>query len=187
MRVVFFILLMALAWFVGWMMGSIHPAPAALTSPFERVTDPEVLEEVATDLLSELEPEAPVSNETEDQSEPEMPAAEEEASPPSPASEEAGLDQYRAWIGEARAKHPYPESTERMFAVMMCESGGQASVVNPAGPYTGLFQYAGGTWNGDWNTYRDDGITDARAQIFATALAWNLNMQSHWGCYGSTG
>ncbi|MEM1150663.1 MAG: hypothetical protein AAGI03_08910, partial [Pseudomonadota bacterium] len=93
------------------------------------------------------------------------------------------LDQYRAWISEARVAHPYPESEQRMYDVMMCESGGRADIVNPAGPYTGLFQYVDGTWNGDWNTYRDQGITSARAQIFATALAWNRNMQNHWGCY----
>lgn len=96
---------------------------------------------------------------------------------------EAALAQYRIWISEARAAHPYADGEQRMYDVMMCESGGQADIVNPAGPYTGLFQYADGTWNGDWNTYRDSVITEARAQIFATALAWSLDMQSQWGCY----
>lgn len=96
------------------------------------------------------------------------------------------LDQYRAWISEARATHPYPESEEHMYAVMMCESGGQATVVNPAGPYSGLFQYSAATWNADWNTYRNEGILDPRAQVFATALAWSNGMQSHWGCYSRT-
>jgi len=110
-----------------------------------------------------------------------------EAPTPQPASGDAGgeqsLDQYRAWIREARALHPYPESEERMYAAMMCESGGDAAIVNPAGPYSGLFQYSPATWNGDWNTYREEDIFDPRAQIFATALAWNNDMQSHWGCY----
>ena len=106
-----------------------------------------------------------------------------ETSTPSASASEASPEQYRAWISEARRAHPYPESEEKMHAVMMCESGGNAEIVNPAGPYSGLFQYAAGTWNGDWNDYRGSDIFDARAQIFATALAWNKGMQSHWGCY----
>jgi len=105
--------------------------------------------------------------------------------PRAPASE-ATLAQYRAWITDARKKHPYPESEARMYAVMMCESTGRVAIVNPAGPYTGLFQYAAGTWNDTWNTYRGDGMLDAKAQIFATALAWSRDMQSHWGCYRKT-
>lgn len=93
------------------------------------------------------------------------------------------LAQYRAWIREARLAHPYADSEERMYAVMMCESRGHADALNPAGPYTGLFQYSSVTWNGAWNTYRDQGMLDPRAQIFATALAWQRNMQRHWGCY----
>ena len=73
-----------------------------------------------------------------------------------------------------------------MYAVMMCESTGRLAIVNPAGPYTGLFQYVAGTWNDTWNTYRSAGMLDPKAQIFATALAWSLNMQNHWGCYGKT-
>ncbi|MFT3725078.1 MAG: hypothetical protein QM773_16020 [Hyphomonadaceae bacterium] len=106
---------------------------------------------------------------------------------PKAMPDQATLALYRTWIGEARAKYPYPESEARMYAVMMCESEGRAAVVNPAGPYTGLFQYATQTWKGAWNTYRDDGILSARAQIFATALAWSLKMQSHWDCYKKTG
>lgn len=96
------------------------------------------------------------------------------------------LDSYRAWISWARRQHPYAESEARMYAVMMCESGGRPLIVNPAGPYTGLFQYANGTWNGAWNTYRNRGVKDPEAQILATALAWSLNMQNHWGCYRKT-
>jgi len=114
--------------------------------------------------------------------------ASQDSSPtPQPTSPGAGdeqtLDQYRAWIREARATHPYPDSEERMYAVMMCESEGRAEVVNSAGPYSGLFQYSAATWNGDWNTYRDENILDPRAQFFATALAWSNGMQSQWGCY----
>lgn len=96
---------------------------------------------------------------------------------------EQTLDQYRAWISEARARHPYPDSEERMYAVMICESGGRATIVNPAGPYSGLFQYGPALWSGDWNIYRDQDILDPQAQIFATALAWSNGMQGHWGCY----
>jgi hypothetical protein len=96
------------------------------------------------------------------------------------------LNQYRAWIAWARRQHPYEESEARMFAVMMCESGGRPLIANPAGPYTGLFQYSNATWTGTWNTYRDRGVKSAEAQIMATALAWSLNMQSQWGCYRKT-
>jgi hypothetical protein len=109
-----------------------------------------------------------------------------EPSTPSGAVDQQTLDQYRAWISEARAAHPYPESEERMYAVMMCESEGKATIVNRAGPYSGLFQYSSALWNGDWNTYRDQNILDAHAQIFATALAWSDGMQTHWGCYSRT-
>jgi len=105
---------------------------------------------------------------------------------PRAAPDEATLKIYRAWIGEARAKHKYADSESRMYAVMMCESGGRAGVVNPVGPYSGLFQYAVPTWKDKWNTYADGGILDAKSQIFATALAWSLKMQSHWGCYKKT-
>jgi len=119
----------------------------------------------------------------------ETPAAPSIPAPP-PASQGAvdrqTLDQYRAWISEARAAHPYPDSEEHMYAVMMCESHGRASVVNSAGPYSGLFQYSSALWNGDWNTYRDQGILDPHAQIFATALAWSDGMQRQWGCYNRT-
>lgn len=114
---------------------------------------------------------------------PPKPPAPQATPAPTPATPE---DQYRVWIKEARLKHPYPESEARMHAVMMCESGGKPTIVNPAGPYTGLFQYSNPTWNGAWNTYRNDGIRDAKAQIFATALAWNLKMQNQWGCYKKT-
>lgn len=114
------------------------------------------------------------------------------AASPAPAAESrapadaATLALYRKWIGEARARHPYPESEARMYAVMMCESSGRAAIINPAGPYTGLFQFAAPTWNDAWNTYRAEGMLDAKAQIFATALAWSLKMQNRWGCYKKT-
>lgn len=69
-----------------------------------------------------------------------------------------------------------------MFQVMLCESNGNASVFGAAG-YVGLFQYRKATWKGSWNIYKDEDIHDARAQIFATALAWHDNLQGMWGCY----
>ncbi|MEO1303789.1 MAG: hypothetical protein AAFV37_02345 [Pseudomonadota bacterium] len=138
---------------LGWIYGSLHPAPNAILNPLKQIAA-EPGPEAVTDTTSDALP-----------------------------SSGASLSQYRTWISDARAEHPYPESVEKMYAVMICESGGQADIVNAAGPYSGLFQYANGTWNGDWNTYRDAGILDARAQIFATALAWSLGMQSQWGCY----
>src|SRR6266498_1985765 len=66
------------------------------------------------------------------------------------------LDQYRAWMQEARAAHPYSEPIERMWQVMLCESSGRADEV--VGSYSGLFQYDSATWSGDWNPYRANPI-----------------------------
>ncbi len=95
-------------------------------------------------------------------------------------------DPYIQWIHEARAQYPYLESEAQMIAVMRCESGSDPASVSPDGANVGLFQYSLATWTGDWNPYRDQPITDARAQIFATARAWNLGMQGQWGCYLTT-
>jgi hypothetical protein len=91
------------------------------------------------------------------------------------------LEQYREWMQEARAAHPYSEPIEVMWQVMLCESEGQADQV--AGGYYGLFQYQQATWAGDWNPYRASSILDPRAQIFATAKAWQDGNQHWWGCY----
>jgi hypothetical protein len=91
------------------------------------------------------------------------------------------LDQYRAWMQEARVAHPYSEPLEVMWQVMLCESSGQADQV--ANSYFGLFQYQQATWAGDWNPYRANSILDPRAQIFATAKAWQDGNQHWWGCY----
>jgi hypothetical protein len=99
------------------------------------------------------------------------------------AVDQQTLDQYQAWIHEAREKHPYADTAQRMYDVMVCESKGNAVIVNPAGPYYGLFQYAKGTWKSPWNTYAEADVRDAKAQIFATALAWQLRKQGMWGCY----
>lgn len=105
------------------------------------------------------------------------------ARPPRGGIDTETLARYRAWIDEARVKHPYTDSAERMFDVMMCESRGNATIVNPAGPNVGLFQYNPRTWSGAWNDYKDQSINDPKAQIFATAQAWQKRMQGHWGCW----
>ena len=109
-----------------------------------------------------------------------MPTATATLQPPTatPATVET---QYRAWMEEARVAHPYEETIEQMWAVMLCESGGQAEISN--GINVGLFQFHPDTWAGNWNPYRDQPITDPRAQIFATAKAWQDGYQSWWGCY----
>ena len=166
MRLFLFIVLVVGAGLTGWITGSLYPAPQSVLDPVERLLagDQGSLEDTRPDTTPISEPEAAATS-------------------PAEAGNNESSAQYRAWISEARAAHPYPESEEKMFAVMMCESGGRADIINPAGPYSGLFQYSADTWNGDWNQYRDSDILDARAQVFATALAWNNNMQSHWGCY----
>ena len=101
--------------------------------------------------------------------------------PPLESPLEPPLDQYRAWMQEARATHPYSEPIEVMWQVMLCESSGQADQV--ADSFYGLFQYQQDTWAGEWNPYRANPILDPRAQIFATAKAWQDGNQHWWGCY----
>lgn len=88
-------------------------------------------------------------------------------------------ENYRALMEEARRKHPYPESVDVMWQVMMCESSGNPTIAGPGG-LMGLFQYTPETWTGSWNPYRDQPISDARAQIFATAKAWSDGYQHWW-------
>ncbi|MBA3468565.1 MAG: hypothetical protein H0T53_02865 [Herpetosiphonaceae bacterium] len=101
---------------------------------------------------------------------------------PTPAAEAAGdqSEQYRRWMSEARTLHPYSESIDTMWQVMLCESSGNPTIQGP-GELIGLFQYQPSTWNGPWNPYRDQPIIDARAQIFATAKAWSDGNQQWWG------
>lgn len=91
--------------------------------------------------------------------------------------------QYRQWMEEARAMYPYRESVDKMWSVMMCESGGNAGASGGGGAWLGLFQYVPSTWRGTWNPYRDASIWDAKSQIFATAKAWSNGKQSWWSCY----
>lgn len=93
------------------------------------------------------------------------------------------LNQYRQWMIEARAMYPYPQSVDKMYRVMMCESSGNANVSSPNGVYKGLFQYHTNTWRGNWNPYRNYSLWNARNQIFATAKAWSVGMQGQWECY----
>lgn len=95
---------------------------------------------------------------------------------------EADQEQYRSWMEEARRKHPYNEPVSRMWKVMVCESAGHAGISN--GKFFGLFQYRRDTWKGAWNPYRRKSIFDARAQIFATAKAWQDGHHAWWpACY----
>lgn len=100
-----------------------------------------------------------------------------------PAAYATPLEQFRSWMEEARATHPYPDTVEVMWEVMMCESSGDPQVVT--GANQGLFQYDATTWTGDWNPYRNQPILDPHAQIFATAKAWADGNQRWWGCYHS--
>ena len=93
---------------------------------------------------------------------------------------DSSLTQYRAWMVEARKRYPYRQSVDRMYRVMLCESGGRAEV---RGRFHGLFQYKRETWRGPWNPYRRENILDPKAQIFATAKAWKDGNADWWGCY----
>lgn len=120
---------------------------------------------------------------------PKPPAAEKVVSEPQAGTRSgtvSTLEQYRLWMEEARALHPYKQTIDKMWSVMMCESGGNPRASGGGGAWLGLFQYAPGTWGGGWNPYRGSSIWDARSQIFATAKAWSVGMQSHWSCYYKT-
>lgn len=93
------------------------------------------------------------------------------------------ISQYKLWMAEARAMYPYPQSLDKMYRVMMCESSGNQYASGGGGLWLGLYQYAPTTWRGRWNPYRYNSIYDAKSQIFATAKAWSIGMQSAWSCY----
>ena len=83
---------------------------------------------------------------------------------------------YESAIREAAARHGV--SVDWMISVMMCESGGDPSAVNPRTGDTGLFQYNPNTWyawgGGDiWNPYE---------QIGKTAWAFSQGLSYHWLC-----
>jgi hypothetical protein len=105
---------------------------------------------------------------------------------PAQAATKSTLEQYRAWMMEARKMYPYPQTVDKMYRVMMCESSGNARASGGGGRWLGLFQYSPGTWRGAWNPYRSASIWDAKSQIFATAKAWSIGMQRHWSCYYKT-
>src|SRR5437868_533232 len=93
------------------------------------------------------------------------------------------ISQYRAWMADAKKMYPYPQSLDKMYRVMMCESSGNARASGGRGAWLGLYQYAPSTWRGRWNPYRASSIWDAKAQIYATAKAWSIGMQRQWSCY----
>ncbi|HYP40179.1 MAG TPA: SH3 domain-containing protein [Chloroflexia bacterium] len=137
-----------------------------------------------------LAPEAPVPSPTRkptaetDRVTPTRPAAPATPTPgPPPAGATSTKAQYRQWMGEARTMYPYRESIDKMWSVMMCESGGNPGASGGGGAWLGLFQYAPSTWRGSWNPYRNSSIWDAKSQIFATAKAWSIGMQRAWTCY----
>jgi len=183
MRLLFVLIL---GGFLGWIAGSLYPAPRAWLGWINL----SAVEQHLSGSGERQTPAAPAQSGIGEQQQtptavapPAAPAASTHPASRGAVGEQT-LDQYRAWIHEARQTHPYADSEERMVALMMCESRGQAALVNPAGPNSGLFQYSSATWRGAWNTYRDQSILDPRAQISATALAWQRHMQGQWGgCY----
>jgi hypothetical protein len=99
------------------------------------------------------------------------------------AAQLGDLAQYREWMANARQLYPYPQSVDKMYRVMMCESRGNPRASGGGGAWLGLFQYTPGTWHGSWNPYRNNSIWDAKSQVYATAKAWSIGMQSRWSCY----
>jgi len=165
--------------FLGWIAGSLYPAPQAWLT---KVNLPGIQERLNT--AQQTAPQPPPAATMPASTPVSLPTPSTTTAPAHSGPVDAQtLAQYRAWIHDARQLHPYADSEDRMYAVMMCESRGQATLVNRAGPYTGLFQYGTATWNGAWNSYRTQSVLDPHAQILATALAWQNHMQEQWGCY----
>jgi hypothetical protein len=96
------------------------------------------------------------------------------------------MAQYRAWMLDAKRMYPYPQTLDKMWRVMMCESSGNPNASGGGGAWLGLYQYAPTTWRSGWNPYRNASIWDAKSQIYATAKAWSIGMQRHWSCYYKT-
>jgi uncharacterized protein YraI len=132
-----------------------------------------------------VQAESPASSrEAPPQAEPASETRPAPAATPTPRSTSTGgTSQYRQWVEEARVMYPYAQDTDKMWRVMMCESGGNPNASGGGGRWLGLFQYAPGTWAGGWNPYRANSIWDAKSQIFATAKAWSIGMQSAWSCF----
>jgi Transglycosylase SLT domain len=110
-------------------------------------------------------------------------ASPRQASAAGTAATSSQLAQYKQWMAAAKKMYPYPQTLDKMYRVMMCESSGNPNAVSPSGTYVGLYQYARSTWRGSWNPYRNNSIWDAKSQIYATAKAWSIGMQSAWSCY----
>lgn len=86
---------------------------------------------------------------------------------------------WRALIDRTARK--YGVNADGLYRLMMMESGGKVRAVG-AGRYYGLFQYALGTWKGDWNPWRGESVFDGSAQIEASAYAIKKGMgRSLWG------
>jgi hypothetical protein len=90
----------------------------------------------------------------------------------------------RAWERDGRwrpiidvAAKRYRVSADRMYRMMMRESGGRRYAGTM---YKGLFQYHPGTWRGSWNPWRNDSIYDGSSQIFATAYAIRRGWGPSW-------
>jgi hypothetical protein len=160
----------------NWGVPSLVPSPTPVAT-IAIVPNDALVQETPTPLpVVDTPPPAPTVEALVQETPTPLPVA--DTQPPAPTA-----DPYRQWIHEAREQYPYPDSEDRMYAVLLCESGGDPAIISPDGYNHGLFQYSAATWAGDWNPYREESIYDARAQIFATACAWSLGMQGQWGCY----
>jgi hypothetical protein len=172
-----FLIVLIVGVILGWFVGSLFPAPQAWTSGISGKLHGQHASANGRPQTS-LAPAAVATS---------APASVSSSPSARPAAkgglpDQQTLNQYRAWITQARQEHPYPDSEARMYGVMMCESKGEDALVNRGGD-SGLFQFSPSLWKGTWNTYRNQSILDPKAQIFAAALAWHNHLQNQWGCY----
>lgn len=80
-----------------------------------------------------------------------------------------------------RAARRYGQSYTIMLRVARCESNLNSCAVNTAGPWYGLFQFSGGTW--EWTPYRKKDWFDPRYNALAAGWMWKkYDRRDHWTC-----
>ncbi len=88
------------------------------------------------------------------------------------------------WDIIVAAAAKYGVDPNRMYQVMICESGGNPNRVSYNGMYHGLFQYLPSTWHGASAAagWAGANIYDPTAQIYVTAWKVSVSGWSGWGC-----
>lgn len=76
---------------------------------------------------------------------------------------------YKDYINNAAIEYNVP--ADKLYKLMMCESGGNIYSSGAGGSYKGLFQYSDSAWSR--TAYGSSSIYDPKAQIMAAASQWS--------------